>query len=136
MDEEILRLLPHRPPMVLIDKVLEYSENSGKGLYKVKDDCPFLDSNQFFPDYILPECFAQTVGAVSGKNIVNKGQEVKESYLVGIKSFQIFQKVKNGDTLITQVQEEAVLKNVYIFSGTIKRDNDIIAEGILKFYLG
>ena len=136
MDEEILKILPHRPPMVLIDRVLEFSAESGKGEYKIKSDCPFLDSEQNFPDYILPECFAQTVGAVSGKNILKSGHEVKESYLVGIKTFKIYDKVKKGDTLTTQVKQDAVLNNVFIFSGTIKRQKDLIAEGTLKFYLG
>lgn len=61
--------LPHRPPMILIDRVLEVTENSAvcesyvnaEGVLK-----NFLNENGELPSYFTIELIAQTVGVWSG----------------------------------------------------------------------
>ena len=36
--EEIMRIIPHRPPMLLVDEAEKKDENSCRGSYTVKED--------------------------------------------------------------------------------------------------
>ena len=61
--------LPHRPPMVLIDKVLEVTDETALCESYVREDGVlrnFLNENSELPSYFTIELIAQTVGVWSG----------------------------------------------------------------------
>ena len=43
--EEIMRIIPHRPPMLLVDEAEKKDENSCRGSYTVKGDEWFLQGH-------------------------------------------------------------------------------------------
>ena len=65
--EEIHRRIPHRPPFLFIDKIIEINEDSAKASLFVKPDFPFFKGhypeNPIMPGVLLCESVFQT-GAI------------------------------------------------------------------------
>jgi 3-hydroxyacyl-[acyl-carrier-protein] dehydratase len=65
--EDIYRRIPHRPPFLFIDKIIEISENGATASLTVKPDFPFFEGhypgNPIMPGVLLCEAVFQT-GAV------------------------------------------------------------------------
>ncbi len=93
MDElnknEIEKLLPHREPMLLIDKLYNIKKlHSATGLVLVKRDSFFVQGH--FPDQpvmpgvLIVEAFGQTAAALTANGIDKKTYENKLVFLMGI----------------------------------------------------
>ena len=99
--EEIMKILPHRASMLLIEEaVLE--DGKAKGKYTVRGDEWFLDGhfpgNPVVPGVILCEILAQSAC------VLLEGEIAKEAtpYLTGISSVRFKNPVKPGDTIETE----------------------------------
>lgn len=77
---KIKEALPHRYPMLLVDRVLEVSEDEIVALKNVTINEPFF--NGHFPDYpvmpgvLIMEALAQTAGVLELSKEENKGNLV------------------------------------------------------------
>ena len=93
---EIKKIIPHRQPFLLIDRIVEYEE--GKrcvGLKQVSGNEPF------FQGHLITEALAQT-GAVAMLNSEeNKG---KIALFAGIDKCRFKKQVTPGDTLMLEVE--------------------------------
>lgn len=58
-------LLPHKPPMILIDEVVEYQTDTIHAIVTIREGVPFCQNGQV-PAYVALEYMAQTVGVWSG----------------------------------------------------------------------
>lgn len=103
---EIMKLIPHRYPFLLVDKIIEIVPGeSAVGLKNVTMNEPFFQGH--FPDYpVMPgvlilEALAQ-VGAVAVKSM--PGMENKLILFAGIDEVRIKRQVLPGDTLRLQVK--------------------------------
>ena len=65
--EDIYRRIPHRPPFLFIDKILEIDENGAKAELEIKPNLSFLEGhypgNPIMPGVLLCESVFQT-GAI------------------------------------------------------------------------
>lgn len=101
---DIMRLLPHRPPFLLIDKVLEMNENTIVGLKNVTMNEPFFVGH--FPgDPVMPgvlqiEALAQTGGVLVLSQVPDP--ENYTTLFLKIDNVKFRQKVLPGDTLILE----------------------------------
>lgn len=98
---DILRILPHRYPFLLVDKITEMEEGkSVKGIKNVTINEPFFQGhfpgNPIMPGVLICEALAQ-VGAVLLLGMEeNKG---KLGVFTGINNFKFRKQVVPGDTL-------------------------------------
>lgn len=103
---EIKKIIPHRQPFLLIDKVIEYEPGQRcVGIKQVSGNEPFFQGH--FPDYavmpgvLITEALAQT-GAVAMLNSEeNKG---KLALFAGIDKCRFKRQVVPGDTLRLEVE--------------------------------
>lgn len=98
---EIQKILPHRYPMLLIDKVIEMEE--GKRIVAVKNvtaNEPFFQghfpSNPIMPGVLITEALAQTGAVLLLDMEENRG---KLGVFTGINNFKFRRQVVPGDTL-------------------------------------
>jgi len=82
LDVNIKDLLPHDPPMVLIDRAMRYNDDSIHCQLTIKDDSPFCEGG-FVPSYVALEYMAQTIAAWNGLISRQLGEEPKIGYLLG-----------------------------------------------------
>ena len=102
----IMRLLPHRPPFLLIDKILELSESHVVGLKNVSMNEPFFvghfPKEPVMPGVLQIEAMAQAGGFLVLANVPDP--ENYSTYFVKIDKVKFKKKVIPGDTLIFKIE--------------------------------
>lgn len=133
--QEIKKIIPHRYPFILIDKVFEL--NPGKSAVACKN----VTINEYFfqghfeqepvmPGVLIVEALAQT-GAVAILSLDEyKGKIV---YFAGINNFKFRNKVLPGDSLILEIEIINRKGKIGVGKGTAKVNDKIVAMGELTF---
>lgn len=102
----IMRLLPHRPPFLLIDKILELSDNHIVGLKNITMNEPFFvghfPKEPVMPGVLQVEAMAQIGGILVLANVLDP--ENYSTYFVKIDNVKFKKKVIPGDTLIFKLE--------------------------------
>src|ERR1700738_521417 len=99
--DEIRQILPHRYPMLLVDRILEMSTEKIVGIKNVSINEPFFGGH--FPDFpVMPgvfivEALAQTAGVLVLGNIPNRADFLV--FLVSIDYAKFRKPVRPGDQL-------------------------------------
>lgn len=102
----IMRLLPHRSPFLLIDKILEISDNHIVGLKNITMNEPFFvghfPKEPVMPGVLQVEAMAQIGGILVLANVPDP--ENYSTYFVKIDNVKFKKKVIPGDTLIFKLE--------------------------------
>ncbi len=100
-------LIPHSPPMVLIDKILDFDHNSLIAEINIKENCKFYDENiQGVPSWVGMEYMAQAIAAMAGIQAKKKNEQIKLGFLLGTRRYDIFHHVfKAGETYNIQIEQ-------------------------------
>lgn len=102
----IMRLMPHRPPFLLIDKILELSDAHVVGLKNVSMNEPYFvghfPAEPVMPGVLQIEAMAQTGGILVLSGVPDP--ENYSTYFVKIDKVKFKQKVVPGDTLIFRIE--------------------------------
>lgn len=99
---KIKQILPHRPPFLLVDKIMSMSENSIIGVKNVTMNEPFFvghfPSEPVLPGVLIVEAMAQTGGILVLSTVPDP--ENYATYFMKIDSVKFKQKVVPGDSLV------------------------------------
>ncbi|NQY30022.1 MAG: ABC transporter permease [Flavobacteriaceae bacterium] len=103
---DIKNFLPHREPFLMVDKVLELSEDFVVTSFYIKSTCILIEDNNF-NEVGLIENAAQTCSSIVGKSYFDDDDiEGKGTKLIGfistIKKVSILNTPKVGETIITK----------------------------------
>ncbi len=102
----IMRMLPHRPPFLLVDKILEISEQHIVGLKNVTMNETFFNGhfpgNPIMPGVLQIEAMAQTGGILALHNVPDPGNW--DTYFLKIDNTKFKAKVLPGDTLLFKME--------------------------------
>ncbi len=99
---DIKKLLPHRPPFLLVDKILEMTEDRVVGLKSVTMNEPFFVGH-FPAEPVMPAVLQVEAMAQCGGILVMSGLEDPENYVtyfMKIDNVRLRNKVVPGDTII------------------------------------
>jgi 3-hydroxyacyl-[acyl-carrier-protein] dehydratase len=128
----VLALLPHRFPMLLIDRVADLRPGKGAvGLKNVTINEPFFQGHfpgrPVMPGVLLIEAMAQTAAVVviSGLDKQDQGKLV---YFMSIESARFRKPVIPGDQVYLHVEMIQNRRNVWKFRGEAKVDGTVVAE--------
>jgi len=134
---QILKLLPHRYPILLVDRVLSLEKGKSiKALKNVTINEPFFQGH--FPDYpIMPgvliiEALAQT-GAVAG--MVLPENQGKIALFAGIENARFRKPVVPGDSLRLEVTITAMKRGIGKATAVATVDGALACEAMLTFAL-
>ncbi len=99
---QIMNILPHRPPFLLVDKILELSKNHVVGVKNVTMNEPFFEGlfpvAPVMPGVLQIEAMAQT-GGILVLNTVDDPENYL-TYFLKIEQARFKEKVLPGDTLV------------------------------------
>jgi predicted hotdog family 3-hydroxylacyl-ACP dehydratase len=76
-------VLPHRPPMVLLSRIIAWDNDSLVGEVDVTAASPFVEQGLGVPRWVGLEYMAQAVGALDGIRLREAGRPVPPGYLLG-----------------------------------------------------
>ena len=133
---EIRNYLPHRYPILLIDRVLSYEPfQSLVALKNISVNEPFFQghfpSRPIMPGVLIVEAMAQAaalLGCVSTSEVTKDGALY---YLVGVDNVRFKRPVRPGDQLILNVKFEKERRNIWKFNAIATVDKNFIASAEL-----
>lgn len=99
----IAEIVPHAPPMILLDEVVDYDDATLRARVTIRPDSPFFDG-QGVPAYVGLEYMAQACGAHVGALARDAGRPVRVGFLLGTRQYKIHvPRYRPGETLIVAV---------------------------------
>jgi len=133
---EIMKILPHRYPFLLVDRIVEHE--LGKkivGLKNVTINEPFFQGH--FPGYpVMPgvliiEAMAQVGGILA---YMASSDEIRKKlcYFVGIDNAKFRRPVMPGDQLRIEMEAVSNRRNIWCFNGKAFIDDKLATEAELR----
>jgi len=129
---EILKLLPHRYPMLLVDRIIEMrGDESCIGIKNVTANEPYFaghfPGHPVMPGVLLIEGMAQTAGALC-VNTRNGGAQPKVVYFMTIDKAKFRRPVVPGDVVEYHMRKLRGRANMWWFRGEAKVGGVLVAE--------
>lgn len=140
---EIQKLIPHRYPFLLVDKIIELEPGkSAVGIKNVTVNEPFFQGhfpgNPIMPGVLIVEALAQTAGiAVNAADADTEGGEGNEKLGVfaSIDGMKFKKQVAPGDTLRMEVEILSVKMGVVKAKVKATVEDKTAAEGEIRFVM-
>ncbi len=133
---EILQYLPHRYPILMIDRVLELVPGERiKALKNVSMNEPFFPGHYphhpVMPGVLIVETLAQAAAILSFKTMGRKPDDKSVYYFAGIDGARFKRPVSPGDQLVLDVSIMMTKRGIWKYSGVARVDGLIAAEAEL-----
>ena len=129
--QDILRYIPQRAPMVMIDTLLACAELSSTTSFTILADNIFCE-NSFFTEAGLLENIAQTGAAKLGYEYISRNKPVPPGFIGAIKNLEISTFPKVGDTVETSISIDHEVLGVTVITGIVKLAGVLIAKAEMK----
>lgn len=131
---QIMELLPHRYPFLLVDKIIELTDTTVVGVKNVTMNEGLFQGhfpgNPVFPGMLQLEALAQTGGVLALNIQEDKG--MWDTYFVKAENAKFRQKVLPGDTLLLKMELAApIRRGLVIMNGTAYVGNKLVCEAEL-----
>ncbi|MCF6172185.1 MAG: 3-hydroxyacyl-ACP dehydratase FabZ [Campylobacteraceae bacterium] len=137
---EIQKILPHRPPFLLVDRVTDLSVASRIEAYKnVTIQEPVFGGHfpghPIYPGVMIIEGMAQAGGILAFKSMDEEGQENtkdKVVYFMSIDKAKFRSPVRPGDKLVYRLSVVKHRGNIWVLDGKAYVDKQLVAQAELK----
>lgn len=131
--EEIMKMLPHRYPFLLVDRLeIEVPGEKGVGIKNVTMNEEFFQghfpNNPVMPGVLQIEAMAQTAGAVVVSQKEDYANSKHNVLFMGIDAVKFRKPVKPGDQLRMHVEKIKERRNIFVFKGTTMVDDHVVSE--------
>lgn len=125
--EDILLLIPQKPPFVMVDRLLSSDETSTQTAFLVTEENVLVVGGEL-SEAGLMENIAQTAAARAGYIAMMENKPVAVGYIGAVKNLEIFDLPKINDELVTEVNIENQVFDVTVISGTVRRNGIVMAQ--------
>lgn len=134
--KEIMKILPHRYPFLLVDRVVEMEE--GKRIVGIKNvtiNEPFFQGHfpghPVMPGVLIVEAMAQVAGILA---YLSSNDEIRKKvcYFMSIDNARFRKPVVPGDLLRLEMESTMSRRGIWGFSGKAYVDGKLVADAELK----
>jgi len=138
--EEIMNILPHAYPFLLVDRIVEMEpEKRIIGIKNVTYDEPFFQGHfpgrPIMPGVLIIEAMAQTAGVLAFKSMPDEYLK-KPVYFLGMDNVRFRKPVIPGDQLRLELEVTRHRHSIWGFRGKAFVDGKLAAEADLLAMLG
>jgi 3-hydroxyacyl-[acyl-carrier-protein] dehydratase len=138
--KEIMKMLPHAYPFLLVDRIIELE--SGKRIVGIKNvtyNEPFFPGHfpgrPIMPGVLIVEAMAQTAGVLVFESVPEEEQK-KPVYFLGVDNVRFRKPVIPGDQLRLELEITKHRQSIWGFKGKTLVDGKLVAEAELLAMLG
>ncbi len=133
---KILKLLPHRYPILLVDRVVEFEKDQRiKALKNVTINEPFFvghfPNRPVMPGVMMLEALAQTAALLSFESMGQQPDENTVVYFLGIDGARFKRVVEPGDQLVLEAWIERAKAGIYKYKARASVDGETAVEAEL-----
>ena len=130
----IQKILPHRYPFLLVDRVMEVTDNRAVGIKNVTINEPFFQGHfpghPIMPGVLILEAMAQVAGVASLSRKMNIG---KLAYFLSVKEAKFRKPVLPGDRLVIEIDLLKSKLNVMQVKAVARVDDAVVTEAEMMF---
>jgi len=131
--EDIMSMLPHRYPFLLVDKVIECVPfKSIVALKNVTYNEPFFTGHfpesPIMPGVLILESMAQATGVLAFHSAKTTSKSDAMYYLVGVDKARFKRPVGPGDQLILRADLKRKIRGIYKFEATAYVDDELVSS--------
>ena len=132
--ENIIPLIPQKPPFVMVGKLLFTDGVSSRSSFLIEQDNVFVKDN-VFQEAGLMENIAQTAALRAGYAAQSENKPVAVGYIGAVSNFEIFELPKAGDEIETEIRVENQIFDVTILSGKVWHQENLLAQCEMKLFI-
>ena len=134
---EIMKMLPHRAPFLLIDKMKNVMPGvSGIGIKNVSFNEPFFQGhfpdNPVMPGVLQIEAMAQTAGVIVMTSFPEEERPGCQVYFMTVDDVKFRKPVLPGDVLELKVIKEQNVRNVFKFRGEAFVNGKLVSQAVFS----
>lgn len=137
-DERLFTLLPHRVPMLLINKLIDVNESSASALVYIDQDASFYQEGRGVPAWIGLEHMGQTAALIAGYQLENNLVKPHLGFLLGTRRYSsdVEYFLPNNNLYVSCKEKAVVGDSLATFECAIRYEHNhqILASASLSVY--
>jgi 3-hydroxymyristoyl/3-hydroxydecanoyl-(acyl carrier protein) dehydratase len=126
--------IPQKPPMVMVDRLIESGDGTTVTAFRILEDNVFCEKGEFREPGLI-ENMAQTAAAGVGARPGIAGGDAPLGFIGGIRNLKITEFPKAGDEIITRLTVLHQVFDATIAQGEVFLEGRLIAGCELKIFL-
>lgn len=131
---EILKLIPQRPPIVMVDKLISAAGKKTVSGLKISPDNIFVSDNCLQEPGII-ENIAQSAALGVGYLCQSKNEKIPIGFIGAVSNLKIFSLPRVNTEIITEIQVEYEVLKATIISSKVFCDKQLLAQAEMKIFL-
>ncbi len=133
-DFNIIELIPQRPPMVMIDQLIDADEKSARGRLTIKESNLFSHNGKLQESGLI-EFIAQTAAAYTGYLSLSRNQLVRRGFIGSVKNLVIHSLPGINTEIQSEIIVDTELLGYTIITGRGFQNDKVLAECEMRILL-
>ena len=139
--DDIIKILPHRYPFLLVDKITELEpEKRIKGMKNVTANEAFFQGHfpgkPIMPGVLIIEAMAQTGGILARLSVPGALDKKGDIFFIAMDKVKFRKPVVPGDQIVFELEPIRTGSRVWKLKGKALVENDLVAEAELMATIG
>lgn len=127
-------LIPHRPPMALVESLERADENGGVIRTSIEASSMFVHPDGTVESLALLEIIAQACAAYGGWRARKSGGTGRTAFLAGVRTFKMAGMADAGRPMVIEVMLTREFGGFHLFEGFLRQDDREVARASIKAY--
>jgi 3-hydroxyacyl-[acyl-carrier-protein] dehydratase len=133
LPQPAILLLPHKPPMLLVETLIERQGSRTLALATLPTCGLFVTAGRILPEYFI-ELIAQTAALGNCYDALTSGMAVRDGMLVGIDAFSWFGQPPPGASVQMKTEVTFEFDTMKVIHGEVLAGQQLLARGDIKVW--